>query len=162
MTSAKWIIVIAITAAAIWAGATLANWLNQPDVYTGTDVKFTASPSVYMVIDSQNVNLAAASSKFFALYKTTGETVIPTPQKPPLSWTEDAYLATSPVSVPGGKWNVAVGRPIVEITSDSPVTVHVVQTDDAVQSNQVLAGLLGFIAWMVVFSVLAAFQFFND
>jgi hypothetical protein len=162
MTTSKWFVLVVITAIAILEGAALADFLTKTSVYTGTDVKFTVSPKEYIVIEAESVNAAAASSDFFTLRKVTGETLVPTPQKPPFSWNEDTYYAVGPVTVPGGHWLVAAGEPIIEITNATPVTVRIVHTDDDVVSNRFFAGYLGFVFWLISLLILGSFGFYQD
>ena len=104
---------------------------TKDQVYTGTKLEFTTGRDIQ--IDADNVTFEAASSEFFVLRKTSGETITGISAPRPLGWTGDQYFVAEPQGkgISGGKWLFPLGSATIRITSDKPVTVRLLERDAA-------------------------------
>jgi hypothetical protein len=117
------------------AGIVVAGIMTTRDrVYNGTNIKFNTGRTLQISADT--VTFQAAASNFFVLRKETGETIVGVPTQPPLGWSGTKYFVAGPQIIPGGTWLFPVGSASVIITSDTAVTVNVVEPE---------AGLLWFL-----------------
>jgi len=160
-TFVKWFIVIAWAIGVSVGGFYFANYTTREKVYSGTSVKFSTDTDHFLTIDSNEVQFEGASSEFFLLRKVSGETIVPASEAPPVGWTSDTYYHFGPTKIPGGKWYVGEGKPSVQITSDTPINVHVVQTEDQKTGNDFFTGFIGLIVWVVGLLVLVLADFFS-
>jgi len=103
--------------------------VTKDDVYTGTRIEFTTGRTIQ--IDADKVTFQAASSEFFVLRKTSGETIIGVPAPRPLGWSNDQYFVAGPQVVSGGQWLFPDGSATVKITNDNAVTVRLMQESTA-------------------------------
>ncbi len=132
---------IVVIAALIFVGIQV----TKDRVYIGTKHEFSTDRTIQ--IDANKVTFQAASSDFFVLRKVSGETIIGSPAPAPLRWSSDLYFTAGPQEVPGGTWLFAYGTATVNITSDRPVTVRLIQADQG--RYWVLIIMSAFLVWIL-------------
>ena len=159
-TFVKWIVVIILTVAAGFAGFYLDKGMAAPIVHRGTTVTFTTDTGYFLFINADSVTLEAASQGFFVLYKATGEAITPTPKQPPLG-EYDTYYVFGPASVSGGKWNVSEGKPTIQITSTTPITVTEAPTGNNLANIAYICSILGFLIWLILLAILGLTHFYD-
>lgn len=149
----KWLVIVLLTAGAAFAGFKYQDMANQTITKSGSPVNVSLDTNYYMVIDAQNVTASAGSPDFFALTHTGEDPFVPTQKdsaNPPIGWDHDTYFAKSPTVIPGGRWNVTTGSPVVTIQNgNQPVTVRMIPTDKYVNDNKSFAVFIGIAIWVL-------------
>ena len=159
-TLVKWLVVIILAGAAAIGAYYFDRSVTAPIVHIGTTVTFTTDTDYFLLINADSVTFKAASSEWFVLHKVNGEVITPTQVEPPLG-TYDTYYVFGPASISGGEWDVSEGNPMVQITSDTPVTVTEVITSNQLSWKGFGSCAVGVLIFLFALIFLSWTPFYN-